>query len=309
MVRKQKEGRTVAEILDGKNIADAVRKEIRQEVEQLRSRGIIPGLAVILVGEDPASVSYVTSKGKACAEIGIRSFDTRLPATVPPEELFQLIRSFNENKEVHGILVQLPLPRDFPEQEILQSILPEKDVDGFHPLNLGKLLLSQECVIPCTPLGILKILEFSGVDPAGKHVVILGRSLTVGRPLANLLSRRGPGGNATVTVCHTGTRDLSFYTRQADILIAAAGTPGLVTGSMVKEGVVVIDVGVNRVSDSSRKKGYRLVGDVDFDSVAPRASKITPVPGGVGPMTITMLLYNTVKAAQKQVEQRGKVWS
>jgi methylenetetrahydrofolate dehydrogenase (NADP+)/methenyltetrahydrofolate cyclohydrolase len=223
--------------------------------------------------------------------------------------LFQLIQSFNENKEVHGILVQLPLPRDFPEQEILQSILPEKDVDGFHPLNLGKLLLSQECVIPCTPLGILKILEFSGVDPAGKHVVILGRSLTVGRPLANLLSRRGPGGNATVTVCHTATRDLSFYTRQADILIAAAGTPGLVTGSMVKEGVVVIDVGVNRVSDSSRKKGYRLVGDVDFDSVAPRASKITPVPGGVGPMTITMLLYNTVKAAQKQVEQRGKVWS
>jgi len=299
----------VAEILDGKNIADAVRKEIRQEVEQLRSRGIIPGLAVILVGEDPASVSYVTSKGKACAEIGIRSFDVRLPATVPPEELFQLIRSFNENREVHGILVQLPLPRDFPEQEILQSILPEKDVDGFHPLNLGKLLLSQESVIPCTPFGILKILEFSGVDPAGKHVVILGRSLTVGRPLANLLSRRGPGGNATVTVCHTGTRDLSFYTRQADILIAAAGTPGLVTGSMVKEGVVVIDVGVNRVPDSSRKKGYRLVGDVDFDSVAPRASKITPVPGGVGPMTITMLLYNTVKAAQKQAEQRGKVWS
>lgn len=292
--------KTLVELLDGKQIAQIVRKTIQEEVRQLKALGILPGLAVILVGEDPASVSYVTGKEKACSEMGIRSFDYRLPASTTPETLFQLIDRLNEDPEVDGILLQLPLPKGLPERQLLNHIDPDKDVDGFHPLNLGKLLLGEETFLPCTPHGILKILELSGVDPAGKHAVIVGRSITVGRPLANLLSRKGRGGNATVTLCHTGTPDVSFYTRQADILVAAVGSPGLIRGEMVKEGAVVIDVGVNRVADPSKKSGYRLVGDVDFESVAPRASKITPVPGGVGPMTITMLVYNTVWAAKKR---------
>ena len=297
--------KTLVELLDGKQIAQTVRKTIQEEVRQLKDFGILPGLAVILVGEDPASVSYVTGKEKACSEMGIRSFDYRLPAFTTPETLFQLIDRLNEDPEVDGILLQLPLPKGLPERQLLNHIDPEKDVDGFHPLNLGKLLLGEETYLPCTPHGILKILELSGVDPAGKHAVIVGRSITVGRSLANLLSRKGRGGNATVTLCHTGTPDVSFYTRQADILVAAVGSPGLIRGEMVKEGAVVIDVGVNRVADPSKKSGYRLVGDVDFESVAPRVSKITPVPGGVGPMTITMLVYNTVWAAKKRAARQG----
>ncbi|GAB4222313.1 MAG: bifunctional methylenetetrahydrofolate dehydrogenase/methenyltetrahydrofolate cyclohydrolase FolD [Spirochaetales bacterium] len=301
--------KTDVERMDGKRIAQIVRKGIRQDVETLKGKGIIPGLAVILVGDDPASISYVTGKEQACAELGIRSFDHRLPASTSPEALFRLIDELNQDPEVDGILLQLPLPAGFPERELLNRIHPDKDVDGFHPLNLGKLLLGEETFLPCTPHGILKILELEGVDPAGKHVVILGRSITVGRPLANLLSRKGKGGNATVTLCHTGTPDFSLFTRQADILVAAVGSPGLVRGDMVKEGAVVIDVGVNRVPDSTKKKGFRLVGDVDFESVAPRCWKITPVPGGVGPMTITMLLYNTVWSARKRAESGGKRWN
>ncbi len=297
--------KTLVELMDGKRIAQTIRARIQEEVHQLKKHGIVPGLAVILVGDDPASVSYVTGKEKACAEIGIRSFDHRLPASTSPESLLQLIGHLNQDPEVDGILLQLPLPKGFPERQLLNFIDPEKDVDGFHPVNLGKLLLGEETFLPCTPHGILKILELEGIDPAGKHAVIIGRSITVGRPLMNLLSRKGAGGNATVTICHTGTPEVSVYTRQADILVVAAGSPRLVQGHMVKEGVVVIDVGVNRIPDSTKKSGYRLVGDVDFDSVAPKASKITPVPGGVGPMTITMLLHNTVLAAKKRMSTRG----
>ncbi|MCX7788825.1 MAG: bifunctional methylenetetrahydrofolate dehydrogenase/methenyltetrahydrofolate cyclohydrolase FolD [Spirochaetes bacterium] len=299
--------KNIVELIDGKRIAQTVRATIQAEVHQLKRLGIVPGLAVILVGEDPASISYVTGKEKACAEMGIRSFDHRLPDTTPPETLFHLIERLNQDPSVDGILLQLPLPRGLPERQLLNCIDPEKDVDGFHPMNLGKLLLGEETFLPCTPHGILKIFELEGIDPAGKHVVILGRSITVGRPLLNLLSRKGVGGNATVTICHTGTPNVSFYTRQADILVVATGSPRLVQGSMVKEGVVVIDVGVNRIPDPTKKSGYRLVGDVDFDSVAPKASKITPVPGGVGPMTITMLLYNTVWAAKKREKSNRSV--
>lgn len=293
------------ELLDGIKIAQTVRMRIQEEVRQLKNLGILPSLAVILVGDDPASISYVTGKEKACAEMGIRSLDHRLQASTSAETLFQLIDQLNKDPEVDGILLQLPLPKGLPERQILNSIDPDKDVDGFHPLNLGKLLIGEKTFLPCTPHGILKILELSGVEPEGKHAVILGRSLTVGRPLLNLLSRKGKGGNATVTLCHTGTPDFSFYTRQADILVAAVGSPQLVQGEMVKEGAVVIDVGVNRIPDPTKKSGYRLVGDVDFESVAPRVSKITPVPGGVGPMTITMLLYNTVWAAKKRAARQG----
>lgn len=297
--------KTLVELVDGKRISQIVREKIQEEVHQLAKIGIVPGLAVILVGDNPASISYVTGKEKACSELGIRSFDHRLPASTTADTLFRLIDRLNQDPEVDGILIQLPLPHTLPERVLMNRIDPEKDVDGFHPLNLGKLLWGEETFIPCTPHGILKILEAEGIDPAGKHAVILGRSITVGRPLANLLSRKGKGGNATVTLCHTGTPDFSLYTRQADILVVAVGYPRLVKGDMVKEGAVVIDVGVNRIPDPTKKQGYRLVGDVDFESVAPRASRITPVPGGVGPMTITMLLYNTVWAARKRAALRG----
>ena len=282
-------------LIDGKAIAAAVRAELAAKTADLRSHGIAPGLAVILVGDNPASVSYVTAKEKACAEVGIVSFPHHLPADTSQEELLALIARLNADPAVHGILVQLPLPRGFDEDAVLLAIDPAKDVDGFHPVSAGRMMLGQPTFLPCTPHGILVLLERSGISVAGRHVVVVGRSNIVGKPVANLLLQKGA--DATVTVCHSRTPDLGVFTRQADILIVATGHPGTVTADMVKDGAVVVDVGVNRIPDASRKRGYRLVGDVDFDGVFPKVSHITPVPGGVGPMTIAMLLANTIQAA------------
>jgi methylenetetrahydrofolate dehydrogenase (NADP+)/methenyltetrahydrofolate cyclohydrolase len=288
-----------ARIIDGRQIAADIRAELKDEVAGLKKRGIVPGLGVILVGEDPASKSYVTSKERACEEMGIFSDDNRLPAQTSQEELMALVRRMNLDPKINGILVQLPLPRHLNESEVLLAIDPNKDVDGFHPVNVGKMVVGEKAFLPCTPHGVVQLLVRSGVKIDGAHVVIAGRSNIVGKPLANMLIQKSPTGNATVTVCHTRTRDLAYFTRQADIVIAAAGRPNTITADMVREGVVVIDVGVNRIEDATKKQGYRLVGDVDFDAVKEKASLITPVPGGVGPMTITMLLYNTVESAKR----------
>ncbi|NLF18024.1 MAG: bifunctional methylenetetrahydrofolate dehydrogenase/methenyltetrahydrofolate cyclohydrolase FolD [Lentisphaerae bacterium] len=289
-----------AGIIDGKLIAQQIRQELKAEVERLhREDGLQPGLGVVLVGDDPASASYVTAKEAACAEIGIYSADHRLPASTTQAELLALVQRLNEDPRIHGILVQLPLPRPLDESAVLLAIDPEKDVDGFHPVNVGRMVLGEPAFLSCTPHGVLQLLQRSGVRLAGSHVVIVGRSNIVGKPLANMLIQKGPLGNATVTVCHTRTADLAHHTRQADILVAAAGQPRMITADMVREGAVVIDVGVNRVADASRKSGFRLVGDVDFEAVSAKASLITPVPGGVGPMTITMLLHNTVASARQ----------
>lgn len=287
-----------AEIIDGKKVAAAMRAELANQVQELKmQRGITPGLAVILVGEDPASQSYVSAKEKACAEIGVFSDDNRLPATTTQEELLELIARKNADPRIHGILVQLPLPRHIDADAVIAAIAPEKDVDGFSPVSVGKLMLGQPTFISCTPHGIVQLLMRSGVKLSGKHVVVVGRSNIVGKPVANLLLQKAAYGNATVTVCHSQTPDLAEFTRQADILIAAVGHAHTITAEMVKPGAVVIDVGVNRVEDSAAPRGYRLLGDVDFEDVRQVASKITPVPGGVGPMTITMLLHNTVQSA------------
>ena len=286
-------------IIDGKKIAAEIRAEIAADAARFAAEaGRAPGLAVVLAGENPASVSYVTAKERACAECGIRSFPVRLPATVSQEALLAEVARLNADPEVDGILVQLPLPKGLDEQAVIRAIAPEKDVDGFHPVSLGKLLIGLDTFVPCTPAGIIELLVRSGVETAGKRAVVVGRSNIVGKPVAALLARKGRGGDATVTVCHTATRDLAAHTREADVLVVAAGRPGTIGADMVKKGAVVIDVGVNRIPDPTRKSGHRLVGDVDFDAVAPVASLITPVPGGVGPMTITMLLANTVKAAR-----------
>ena len=289
-----------ARILDGKAIAAAMRAEMTAEVAGLRERGLVPGLGVLLVGEDPASRSYVTAKERACAETGIYSREEVLPAAAGKEAILGVVADFNADERIDGILVQLPLPDGAIEQEVIAAIDPDKDVDGFHPVNIGRMLLGLPSYLPCTPHGILQILARSGVETRGAHAVIVGRSHIVGRPLANLLSRKADPGDATVTLCHTRTRDLAAHTRQADILVAAAGRPGAITAEMVKPGVVVIDVGVNRVPDPSARRGYRLVGDVDFEVVKEKASAITPVPGGVGPMTITMLMHNTIAAARRR---------
>lgn len=287
-----------AKIIDGNQVAQQLRAELKTEVEALRKKNIMPGLGVILVGDDPASKSYVTAKEKACAEIGLYSDDNRLPATTPQRELITLIQKMNNDPKIHGILVQLPLPKGLNEHEVLMTIDPLKDVDGFHPVNIGKMVIGEKSFLPCTPHGVVQLLVRSGVKIAGSHVVVVGRSNIVGKPLAIMLLQKKENANATVTVCHTGTPDLGYFTRQADIVVAAAGRPKTITADMIKDGAVVIDVGVNRVEDPSAKKGYRLVGDVDFDAVSKKASMITPVPGGVGPMTITMLLYNTVQSAK-----------
>lgn len=284
-------------IIDGKALAQELREGVRDRAAALAGRKILPGLAVILVGEDPASVSYVTSKEKACAQAGIRSFERRLPQSASQEELLSLIESFNRDPAVHGILVQLPLPEHIDEAAVIAAISPEKDVDGFTPVNVGRMVLGQRCFLPCTPHGILKLVEKAGVPTKGAHVVIVGRSNIVGKPLANLFVRKQ--WNSTVTVCHTGTVNLAEHTSRADILIACAGKPSLISGDMIKPGACVIDVGVNRVEDPKASRGYRLVGDVDFDSASPVAGSITPVPGGVGPMTIAMLLANTVESAER----------
>lgn len=288
-----------AKIIDGKQVAADMRAELKAEVAKLKEQGIVPGLGVILVGEDPASKSYVTAKERACEEMGIYSDDNRLSADTSQEELMQKVRDMNNDPKINGILVQLPLPKHLNEAEVLLAIDPNKDVDGFHPMNVGKMVVGEESFLPCTPHGVIQLLIRSGVKIEGANVVIVGRSNIVGKPLANMLIQKAPNRNATVTVCHTRTKDLTNHTRQADILIAAAGRPNTITANIVKEGVVVIDVGVNRVDDPTKKRGYRLVGDVDFEAVKEKASFITPVPGGVGPMTITMLLYNTVESAKR----------
>ena len=289
-----------AQILDGKKLAADTRAEIAKGVAELKEKtGIVPGLAVILVGDNPASVSYVTAKEKACREAGMLSREIRMSATVSEDELIAEIEKLNTDPLIHGILVQLPLPKGFSEKRVIDSIAAEKDVDGFTPVNVGKMLIGDDCFLPCTPHGIIKLIEVTGMDLAGKHAVVIGRSNIVGKPVAVLLSRKNV--NATVTLCHTGTKDIAAFTRTADVVIVAAGRPDTLTGDMLKDGAVVIDVGVNRVKDESHPKGYRLCGDADFASCAEVASAITPVPGGVGPMTITMLLWNTLESARKAV--------
>lgn len=288
-----------AEIIDGKAIAAEMRQELKEKVTLLKAKGITPGLAVILVGDDPASKSYVRAKERACEEIGMFSDDNRLSVETTQDELLSLIDKFNKDSKIHGILVQLPLPGHIDEDKVLLAIDPAKDVDGFHPVNVGRMVVGQEAYLPCTPHGVIQLLLRSGVHLEGAEVVIVGRSNIVGKPLANMLIQKSPTGNATVTICHTRTRNLTEHVHKADIVIAAAGRPDTVTANMIKPGAVVIDVGVNRIDDATKKSGYRLVGDVDFESVKNKASLITPVPGGVGPMTITMLLYNTVQSAEK----------
>ena len=284
-------------IIDGKQLAQNLRAEIAAGVAELKAtKGVTPGLAVILVGDNPASVSYVTAKEKACAEAGMYSREIRLPAETTEEALVKLVKDLNADPAVHGILVQLPVPKHIRDKAVIDAIAPEKDVDGFTPVNVGKMLIGERCFLPCTPHGIIKLIEFAGMDIKGKHAVVIGRSNIVGKPVAVLLARKET--NATVTLCHTGTPDIAKFTREADIVVVAAGRPNTLTGDMLKPGAVVIDVGVNRVPDATCPKGFRLVGDADFDSCAQVASAITPVPGGVGPMTITMLLWNTLQAAK-----------
>ncbi|MDP2960081.1 MAG: tetrahydrofolate dehydrogenase/cyclohydrolase catalytic domain-containing protein [candidate division Zixibacteria bacterium] len=289
-----------AELIDGKKISEQIRAEVKASVENLKSKGIVPGLAAVLVGDNPASQIYVRSKAKACDEAGIYSEVLKYPKEMKESELLELIAELNHKEQISGILVQLPLPEQISEEKIIKAISPEKDVDGFHPYNLGLMLAGKPTFLPCTPYGIQELLLRSGNDPAGKHVVILGRGSLVGRPLSVILSHKSRGANATVTLCHTGTKDISKYTKQADIIVAAMGKPKFLTRDMVNPGVVVIDVGVNRVEDKTCEKGYRIVGDVDFDEVKEVAKAITPVPGGVGPMTVAMLLSNTLKAAKMQ---------
>jgi methylenetetrahydrofolate dehydrogenase (NADP+)/methenyltetrahydrofolate cyclohydrolase len=287
-----------ATIINGDEIAKTIRKEIKVEVDNLKAKGIDPGLVVIIVGEDPASQVYVRKKGEACNEMGICSETAMLPASTTEEELLELVDKYNKDPKFDGVLVQVPLPKHISEERVLLRIDPSKDVDGFHPMNVGKMLVGADCYLPCTPHGCQELLMRSGNDPAGKHVVVLGRSNIVGKPVACMLIQKAKGADATVTVCHSRTKNIAEITRQADILIAAIGQPKFVKADMVKDGVVVIDVGVNRIADATKKSGTRLVGDVDFDEVSKKAKAITPVPGGVGPMTITMLMKNTVQAAK-----------
>ena len=288
-----------AELIDGKEIASQVRAEVAEGVRHLVAQnGVTPGLAAVLVGDDPASAVYVRNKIRACQEVGILSETFHLDAAASEAQLIGLVEDLNADPRFHGILVQLPLPVSISERNVIRSIDPNKDVDALHPLNGGLLLQGTPRFVPATPAGIQQMLLRSGCDPGGKHVVICGRSSIVGKPLAALLLQKAPGANATVTLCHTGTPDLGALTRRADILVVAMGRAQAITGDMVKPGAVVIDVGINRVEDPSASRGYRLVGDVDFDSVAPVAAAISPVPGGVGPMTIAMLLANTLRSAQ-----------
>jgi methylenetetrahydrofolate dehydrogenase (NADP+)/methenyltetrahydrofolate cyclohydrolase len=288
------------QLIDGKQIAQEVHAETRAEVAKLKEKGITPGLAVVLVGEDPASRAYVRSKEKMSHELGLHSVKHELPAETTQEELIALVRQLNADPAIHGILVQSPPPAHIDEAAVVETIDPRKDVDGFHPINVAKLALGDPSgFVPCTPLGCQRLLLASGVDPAGLHAVVLGRSMIVGKPMALLLMAKGKGGDATVTVVHSRSKNLAEITRQADILIAAIGRPEFVKAEHVREGAVVIDVGINRVEDAKNAKGYKLVGDVAFDEVAPKCSKITPVPGGVGPMTIAMLMANTIKACRQ----------
>ena len=288
-----------AKIIDGREISAQVRAEVSEGVQALKAaQDVTPGLAAVLVGDDPASAIYVRNKGRACEEVGIYSETFNLSAETSQEELLELVQRLNADSKFHGILVQLPLPSQINERVIMLAMDPAKDVDGFHPFNTGLLMEGRPRFVSATPAGVQQLLLRSGYDPSGKHMVICGRSNIVGKPLAALMVQKAPGANATVTVCHTGTPDLAAITRQADILVAAMGRAGAITADMVREGAIVIDVGTNRVEDATKKSGYRLAGDVDYEPVAAKAEAITPVPGGVGPMTIAMLLSNTLRSAQ-----------
>ena len=286
-------------IIDGKQIASDVRADVAKKVAELKENGVFPCLAVILVGENPASVSYVTGKRKALAEVGMVDKSITLPESTGEAELLKLIDELNKDDSVHGILVQLPLPKHINEDKVIMAICPEKDVDGFHPVSVGNMMIGRPGFLPCTPHGIIVLLEKMGIETSGKHAVVIGRSNIVGKPVSILLARKET--NCTVTMCHTGTKNMAEITKQADIVVVASGRPHTLTCDMVKEGAVVIDVGVNRIPDDSKKSGFRLVGDSDFDDLVGKVSYITPVPGGVGPMTIAMLMQNTLESAQKQI--------
>ncbi|MCX5864614.1 MAG: bifunctional methylenetetrahydrofolate dehydrogenase/methenyltetrahydrofolate cyclohydrolase FolD [Deltaproteobacteria bacterium] len=290
-----------AKIISGTEVAKTIREELKTEVMELKEKhDIVPGLVTILVGEDPASQSYVSAKNKTAHALGIHSEQVTLPADTNEQDLLAIVEKYNKDKNIHGILVQLPLPKHINETNVLYAIDPAKDVDGFHPVNVGKMVVGEECFLPCTPHGILELLTRSGVETSGAEVVVIGRSNIVGKPIANLMLQKRKGGNATVTLCHTRTKDMAAHCKRADIIIAAVGVPKMVTADMVKDGVVIIDVGVNRIGKTAEGKAI-LAGDVDFDAVKEKASYITPVPGGVGPMTITMLMKNTVQAARQTV--------
>lgn len=290
-----------SKIIDGKKISSDIKNEIKLEVEKLKAeKGLVPGLAFILVGENPASKVYVKSKGKACEELGFYSVTEKLPEDTSEDTLLALIRKFNEDNLIHGILVQLPLPKHINEFKVIEAISFKKDVDGFHPNNVGRLSIDVDCFYPCTPYGIVELLLRSGVETRGKHCVVVGRSNIVGKPVASLMLKKSI--NSTVTICHSATKDIGEITKQADILIAAIGKPDFIKPDMIKDGVVIIDVGINRVEDASIEKGYRLTGDVDYTGCFEKASKITPVPGGVGPMTIAMLMKNTMKSAKGEIK-------
>ena len=286
-------------IIDGKQIASDVRADVAKKVAELKEKGVFPCLAVILVGENPASVSYVTGKRKALAEVGMVDKSITLPESTGEAELLKLIDELNKDDSVHGILVQLPLPKHINEDKVIMAICPEKDVDGFHPVSVGNMMIGRPGFLPCTPHGIIVLLEKMGIETSGKHAVVIGRSNIVGKPVSILLARKET--NCTVTMCHTGTKNMAEITKQADIVVVASGRPHTLTCDMVKKGAVVIDVGVNRIPDDSKKSGFRLVGDSDFDDLVGKVSYITPVPGGVGPMTIAMLMQNTLESAQKLV--------
>ena len=288
-----------AQIISGKEIAEEIRGELRGKGAYLKDKGIVPGLGVVLVGDDPASHVYVNNKIKACEELGLKSKAVILPAEVSEEELLKKVDELNADPEIHAFLVQLPLPKHIDENKVINRIDPHKDADAFHPFNVGRMLIGDPIFMPATPHGIQEMLIRSGHDPAGKHVVIIGRSNIVGKPVAAILMQKGQGANATVTVCHSRTANLAEIVRSGDIVVAAIGSPRFITKDMIKEGAVVIDVGTNRVEDATAKKGYRLVGDVDFENVKEVAAAITPVPGGVGPMTIVMLMKNAIAAAYK----------
>ena len=290
-------------VIDGKAVAADIRAEVAKRVEALKAKGVMPALSVILVGDNPASVSYVTGKQKALAEAGMVDKSIHLPESTSEQELLELIAKLNADPSVHGILVQLPLPKHINEEKVTLAIDPKKDVDGFHPVNMGNLLIGKKGFLPCTPHGVLILLERAGVQTNGARVAVIGRSNIVGKPMALLLSRKEY--NSTVTLCHTGTKDLASITRESDIIIAAAGRPNTVTADMVKDGAAVIDVGVNRIPDASKKSGFRLVGDVDYEAIKEKASVITPVPGGVGPMTIALLMQNTIEAAENAYAEKA----
>ena len=295
-----------AVIIDGIKIAQDIRTEVSQSVNQLQSQfGIVPRLAVVLVGDDPASAVYIRSKERACLEVGIHSETFKLPQDITQKDLLDQVHILNNDTRVHGILVQLPLPHQLDERSITLALNPDKDVDGLHRVNMGRLVEGDPLFVPCTPAGIQQLLIRTGHNPEGKHVVVCGRSEIVGKPISILMMQKKEGANATVTVCHTGTMDMAEITRSADILVVAIGRPKVITEDMVKNGAVVIDVGINRVEDATRKRGYRIEGDVDFESVTGKAAAITPVPGGVGPMTVAMLLLNTLKAAELTIKEHN----